>query len=131
MSSTYSTNAIDIYCKENEVSESKNSVLHLLPCKVKCTCDALVDDEQQRCKHAAKVDEYFTPIIRNVNQGDENKQHSASFRGRPLRGVVVNVPEGYKGIVLHDTSNSSGARRRVTSNGDQVGVKLWLWSPVD
>ena len=125
MNSRFS-NAIYVREGENGVSNSNDPVLHLLPCKVKCTCDALDENEQRRCRHVAKVDDYFTPIISEVNRGDENKQYSASFRGRPLRGAVVDVPEGYRGVVLKDNGNSSELRL-TSSSVDQVRCNIQMF----
>lgn len=58
--------------------------VHLMPCQI------------QR-QGAAKVNEFFSPAIREAPEGKE-----VSFRGRVLRGQEVAVPAGYLGIVLKE-----------------------------
>lgn len=84
---------------------------HLLPCKVKCVCDG---EEEVTCSHPAKVDEFFDPVIRTVgSEGEETRtralgeEYSATFRGRPLRGVLVKIPDGFTGQVLHEHGAAS------------------------
>lgn len=109
----------------NSVAQCTDSVLHLLPCKIKCTCDNLDEDEQRRCTHPAKVDEYFSPIIRKLDKGEENNHCTASFRGRPLRGAVMNVPEGYQGVVLRENSGEIMEPNQVSNqDGNMITVSI-------
>jgi hypothetical protein len=84
--------------------------LHLLPCKIGCTCDK---EENKACKHPAKVDTFFEPVIRKTSEkesgvGRLGDGYSATFRGRPLRGVVMDVADGYTGEVLRNCCKSGG-----------------------
>lgn len=80
---------------------------HFLPCKVKCTCDG----ESKFCNHPAKVDVYFDPVIRTTKSNKSvmkdgvmslGERCSATFRGRPLQGVLMSVPEGFTGQILQE-----------------------------
>ncbi|XP_033191794.1 ribonuclease H2 subunit C [Bombus vancouverensis nearcticus] len=67
----------------HDLSEEKQSVLHLMPCKI-------YGDE------SANVSTYFTPYIREV----DDKVYNSSFRGYPLQGKKITLPSGYKGITF-------------------------------
>lgn len=79
---------------------------HYLPCKIQCTCDK---EEKKSCRHSASVDTFFEPVVRKIpvkkapqvnGVGCLGEGYSATFRGRPLHGVLVNVDEGFTGQVL-------------------------------
>ena len=75
---------------------------HFLPCKVSCT-RANKEDVSKTYTHPAKVDVYFDPVIRpQQSAGCPGEGCSATFRGRPLRGAVLEMPEGYTGRVLKE-----------------------------
>ncbi|CAK9826130.1 Ribonuclease H2 subunit C [Anthophora retusa] len=74
--------AIRLHMKQN-LSKEKESVLHLMPCKI-------CGDE------SANVSSYFTPYIRQV----DDEHFKSSFRGRPLQGKRVTIPSKYKGITF-------------------------------
>ena len=85
----------------NGLNGSVSTSLHLLPCTVQCTCDV---EEDRDCTHPAKVDKYFDPVIRsNGTKEDRDLGYSATFRGRPLQGALMEVPGGYTGQVLSDS----------------------------
>ena len=81
---------------------SSELLVHLLPCSVRCEDG----DEENTGEAAAKVQEYFVPTIREAEGGkecstaEEGCVYTASFRGRPLAGTKVKVPEGYTGQYL-------------------------------
>lgn len=84
-----------ILVKEGLQSGLKVSV-HLLPCSVRCKEEAEIDKGEA----AARVEEYLVPTIREDEaNGDSMKSegYSASFRGRPLVGIKVQVPDGFSG----------------------------------
>ncbi|KAL3271731.1 hypothetical protein HHI36_022201 [Cryptolaemus montrouzieri] len=58
--------------------------LHSIPCKIHADCDA-------------PVSKFFIPSI------NKDGVMKASFRGYPLIGTEVKIPEGYRGVVLHET----------------------------
>lgn len=78
----------------------------MMPCRIEC------DQPTVRAK------EYFWPTIKNLKAGGDEEQGrsasylaapnnsssnsvlTASFRGRPLQGTKVKIPESYKGFVL-------------------------------
>eukprot|EP00795_Rhopilema_esculentum_P009366 gene9366-17071_t len=67
--------------------------MHLIPCKVKYSGEA-------------SIKEYFESTIRDVNESlsgeSDAKVKEASFRGRPLKGKLIDVPENYEGIVFKE-----------------------------
>lgn len=71
---------------------NQTSGLHLLPCKIDFDGDA-------------KVSNYFVSSIRQEKKSDSESDladKTASFRGRPLAGRAVTVPEGYTGLILKE-----------------------------
>lgn len=81
--------------------EQEGCSLHLLPCKIECTCDA---SKESLCTHPAKVDVYLEPVIKRKVE-NRSTVYSASFRGRPLQGVSVKIPEGFTGQILFKEQN--------------------------
>ncbi|RZC41835.1 RNase H2 suC domain containing protein [Asbolus verrucosus] len=63
----------------------KETKIHSVPFKIHADCDA-------------KVSKYFESSIKV----EEDKTMKASFRGYPLRGETIELPQGYVGIVLHE-----------------------------
>ena len=64
-------------------------ILHLLPCKV-----VAEDGPRVECQTSA----YFSASMREEGSNDRGQAiFSASFRGRPLRGVELSVPKSYTG----------------------------------
>ncbi|XP_044752261.1 ribonuclease H2 subunit C [Coccinella septempunctata] len=61
--------------------------IHSIPFNIHADCDA-------------DVSKYFY-------QSSENELKYASFRGYPLIGKEIKLPEGYKGVVLHETIRPS------------------------
>ncbi|KAJ8308404.1 hypothetical protein KUTeg_013278 [Tegillarca granosa] len=70
--------------------ENDSTRCHLMPCEIQ------YDGE-------AKATEYFEPSIRNKDT-PAGSFMTSSYRGRPLLGDVVKVPEGYVGIVVKETN---------------------------
>ncbi|CAG9816290.1 unnamed protein product [Phaedon cochleariae] len=66
-------------------SSDKNSKIQSIPCKILADCDA-------------NVKQYFD----DCTTAKEDGSLTASFRGYPLEGQKVNLPEGYKVIVLNE-----------------------------
>ena len=105
----------------NGVSSEKSSNLssvHLLPCTIPCSCSGNRDGPY--CSHPAKVDEYFDPII--IRNGEEQPKgdasldggdYNATFRGRPLKGVSLQLPRGYGGKILCESQNNISMEEEV------------------
>lgn len=102
----------------NFIDSSELEQCHLMPCRI------------EHDKTTANAKEYFLPTIREMivggdeDQGRERKNVSdaiteqqkndiknpiltASFRGRPLQGKKVDLPEGYKGQVIINNSDKT------------------------
>lgn len=98
------TNPVVIKVREGKrAADDSSRPLHFLPCKINCTCD---QEDNRHCRHPANVDTFLEPVIRKIparesGVGCLGDCYSATFRGRPLRGVLVNVAEGFTGQILH------------------------------
>jgi len=92
----------------------ESTVCHLMPCRVHSTGEA-------------NVGKYFTPYIQTL--GENKEEFKGSFRGKPLNGKTVSVPQGYTGIVLkepHQTSTEEQERKlKVTNKFDKF--TYWNW----
>lgn len=77
---------------------------HFLPCKIQCLCSS--EEDNKTCRHPAKVDVYFDPVIRTTAAGSLGEGYRATFRGRPLRGAILDVPEGFTGAVLKECADA-------------------------
>ncbi|XP_062855978.1 ribonuclease H2 subunit C [Trichomycterus rosablanca] len=64
------------------LNNANQSSVHLLPCEI---------DHNG----PAQVDSFFTPTVKELKN-----EKTVSFRGRGLKGQEVQLPQGYKGLVL-------------------------------
>jgi len=107
---------------------------HLLPCRIEYD------------KQTVKAKEYFWPTIRVLEPGSdieqgrdsstagpsmgvknpENPILTASFRGRPLQGREVRMPEGYRGYVVDKALQSRGTA--ATRGFDKF--TYWNWDQI-
>ena len=95
--------------------ETSEVTLHYLPCKVETDCEGDTPKDpsaDRRGRRPAEVDCYFEPVIREgsgtIRMGTESSQVlTATFRGRPLKGVEISIPEGYRGVVLREQGTVS------------------------
>ncbi|KAF0292077.1 Ribonuclease H2 subunit C [Amphibalanus amphitrite] len=69
----------------------------------------------------AKVEEFFTPLVREVSPGVLEGQ----FRGRPLDGSTVSLPSGYRAVVVREEPQSEGTRYVATEAFS--GFTSWNW----
>lgn len=78
--------------KFNEKTKINSEVdCHLIPCKVNANCEA-------------NVDNYFKPTISESDR--EKSVLLSSFRGRPLTGAKLDLPQNCTAFVLHESKNS-------------------------
>lgn len=55
----------------------------------------------------------------------------ASFRGYPLNGHIVNLPEGYKGLILKETAKPvSGNERTFHVTHTFQNITYWNWDKI-
>ncbi|CAG9840404.1 unnamed protein product [Diabrotica balteata] len=98
--------------KNNLDCKNQTSKIQSVPFKVHADCDA-------------KVNKFFNNYIKT----DENEQLTSSFRGYPLKGKHVNLPEGYLGLVLHESirpeTDKSDRKFYVTNTFSQL--THWNW----
>ncbi|KAB0792719.1 hypothetical protein PPYR_14678 [Photinus pyralis] len=78
--------AIHIQGGKDIAKSSIEENIQSMPFKISADCDA-------------KVSTYFKPLVK-VN---EDSIYSSSFRGHPLSGKKLAIPDGYMGVVLHET----------------------------
>ncbi|XP_017876794.1 ribonuclease H2 subunit C [Ceratina calcarata] len=76
--------AIRLHMK-HDLSKEKESVLHLMPCKI-------------RGNEPAKVSDFFTPYIRKI----DDEHYTSSFRGHLIQGKKITPPSGYKGLIFRE-----------------------------
>ncbi|CAG9763502.1 unnamed protein product [Ceutorhynchus assimilis] len=73
----------------------KESKLQSVPFRIHADCDA-------------PVSTFFEPYVQTgKNDNDKNPNLTASFRGYPLKGRKIELPEGYVGVLLHESSRPS------------------------
>ncbi|KAG9509973.1 Notchless protein-like 1, partial [Fragariocoptes setiger] len=91
---------------------------HLIPCKIDSDCET------------AKVSTYFSPTIRSDSTPNTSEQFkTASFRGRPLQGRSVKLPNGYVGSILASPRTVSGiTTRKAVKKFDEF--TYWNWDAV-
>ena len=93
---------------------SRGVAVHSVPCRVR------VEDGLKN----ASVDSYFTSSI-----GQREDGLTASLRGRPLRGVELEIPANYAAVVLKDTGHSSDPHdqttRELTESETVSSVHYW------
>ncbi|XP_030749099.1 ribonuclease H2 subunit C [Sitophilus oryzae] len=78
--------AIHIYSGKNHILHKlQNSRVQSIPFKILADCDT-------------PVSKYFEPYIKS-----ENEILKGSFRGYPLKGKKIDIPEGYVGLVVHES----------------------------
>lgn len=114
------------------------AICHLMPCSI----------EHKQTNVRAR--EYFWPTVRQLEVGGDDDQgrttkHSksigddniedpilvASFRGRPLQGRLVKIPDGYRGHML-SKQDKSHANNNKANNGLKVKKHFdeftyWNW----
>lgn len=120
-----------------DLSRNEKSSLnqcHLMPCKI-------ADNE---C-HEIRAKEYFWPTVRPLVSTDDNDDEVkelkrpdnyvntpddpvllASFRGRPLQGRTIKLPEGYHGYAMSRTK--SGVPSKVAPQRKHFDkITYWNW----
>ncbi|KAL2731980.1 ribonuclease H2 subunit C [Vespula squamosa] len=85
----------------NDLCEEKDSVIHLMPCKI-------------HGDGPANVSSFFQPFIRKI----DNENYNISFRGYPLQGKKIKIPSDYKGIIFfeHKKPDAENMQRNLYSN---------------
>nr|CAI5845592.1 unnamed protein product [Callosobruchus analis] len=93
----------------------ENSKLQSMPFKVHADCDA-------------KVEQYFNNYIKTT----EDSNLKSSFRGYPLMGKEVPVPDGYIGLVLHESIKPSTDKeeRKFRITHTFSNITFWNWDRV-
>ena len=100
----------DQYLSRPMASTRQGKEIHLLPCKIDCTCD---NEEKLSCNHSASVSTFFEPVIlKTGTQGMLGTEYSATLRGRPLCGTIVPMTEGCIGQVLHKCKKTFSEARK-------------------
>ncbi|XP_015909787.2 ribonuclease H2 subunit C isoform X1 [Parasteatoda tepidariorum] len=93
------------------VQSPENLTCHLMPCKI---------NHNGKCN----VANYFTPYIRV-----KDEVLSCSMRGHPLLGQKIEVPVGYKGVVVSENKKTamSEEQRDFKLVGSFKEFTFWNW----
>lgn len=96
----------DSSCSRREVN------IQNIPFKIHADCDA-------------NVNKYFNNYIKP----DKNETLKASFRGYPLKGRKMNLPEEYVGIILHESIRPATEKdeRKFYKVGQFSNITFWNW----
>ncbi|XP_039762588.1 ribonuclease H2 subunit C [Pararge aegeria] len=102
---------------ENNLKERKDDKIfeqkaHYIPCQVE-------EDGP------ANVSEYFEPYV--VDNG--NGELSATFRGHPMDGVKMSLPDGYRAVIVEEGKRplSEDAERKFQVSGGFKEIIYWNW----
>ncbi|KFM59927.1 Ribonuclease H2 subunit C, partial [Stegodyphus mimosarum] len=99
---------------ESEGRSLESVSCHLMPCKIEYDGNA-------------NVSKFYASNIR-----EENGVLKSSFRGHPLQGQIVQVPNGYKGVVLEENPkfSSSEDKREFKIKGTFEKFTAWNWDKI-
>jgi hypothetical protein len=94
--------------KFNSKSIQTESKIHLMPCKI---------------SHNGKseVQSFFT---NSIIETDDSKVLGNSFRGRPLNGLHLDLPESTIGFILNDETDDKNKRHLSVEN---AFTKIYTW----
>ncbi|XP_076332938.1 uncharacterized protein LOC143237493 [Tachypleus tridentatus] len=114
--SAYSS-SIEVQGWKNKYPCSDDVVCHSMPCHIKCSGPALVSN-------------FFTSCI----EPDENNAGilKSSFRGRPLHGKEIQLPEGYVGVVVKNVDKivTDEPDKRFRMTGHFRKLTYWNWDQI-
>jgi hypothetical protein len=94
--------------KLNSKSIQTKSNIHLMPCKI--SYDGKSD-----------IQSFFT---NSIIESDENNVLANAFRGRPLNGLHLDLPESTIGIVLNDETDAKNKRQ---ISVETAFTKIYTW----
>ncbi|XP_041984280.1 ribonuclease H2 subunit C [Aricia agestis] len=101
---------------ENSLKDADKEIFqqrtHFVPCKI--------DDDG-----SANVNNFFEPYVMDKGEGDL----TATFRGHPLDGKNMTIPEGYTGILVSETKRplAEDADRKFQVMGGFKEFVYWNW----
>ncbi|XP_034839014.1 ribonuclease H2 subunit C [Maniola hyperantus] len=102
---------------ENNLKDNERKVLfeqraHYMPCQIEAD-------------GPANVSEYFEPYV--VDRGDG--ELSATFRGHPMDGVKMPLPEGYSAVIVSEGKRplAEDAERKFQVTGGFKEIIYWNW----
>ncbi|KAG8039274.1 hypothetical protein G9C98_003581 [Cotesia typhae] len=103
--------SVRLQIKKQHIDGKNNSQVHSVPCKINRT-------------GPANVSKYFTPYITKT----DDDYFNASFRGYPLHGKKLYVPEGYKGIVFFEKKKPVNPDLKRTFNSTESFTEFTYWN---
>lgn len=107
---------VHIQSGKNELKSNKKKIkVQSVPFKIHADCDA-------------KVSKYFDNYVKC---SDENNLVT-SFRGYPLKGANIELPEEYVGLMLHETIRPTREKdeRKFYVVGEFSEITYWNWDKV-
>ncbi|XP_077526023.1 ribonuclease H2 subunit C-like [Haemaphysalis longicornis] len=96
---------------ELKTGSAKNVDVHFFPCDIEH-------------RGAAKMTTYFSPHVETVEGQPEVLK--SQFRGRPLKGRELALPDGYAGIVAR-TSPTDSVTKSLYVSGKFDKITAWNW----
>lgn len=96
-----------------------SSVIHYMPCKI-------------NHDGAANITGFFSPYVENKDTDIINKADSvleASFRGYPLQGKKIKIPNDFKGIVVNEMKKplTDMEPRNLDLKKNFCEITYWNW----
>jgi len=112
--------AFTVQLNQNILEGNEFSSVHLMPCKI-------------HSDGPADVAGFFTPYIGKKKSDQEEEVFEGSFRGYPLQGQKIPVPEGYTGLVLTETkkplTENEPKNLSITKKFDSFTYWNWDYNP--
>ncbi|XP_022902120.2 ribonuclease H2 subunit C isoform X1 [Onthophagus taurus] len=104
---------IHINAKVGLVTDVINSQVQSVPFKI-------------HADHDAKITKYFNNYVKTK----ESNGLTCSFRGHPLDGIKVNIPQEYVGVVLHESirPDTDKEDRKFYATNKFSNVIYWNWN---
>ncbi|CAK1554310.1 unnamed protein product [Leptosia nina] len=103
---------VDNNLKDTDNKEVFEQRVHYIPCKIE-------EDA------SANVEKYFETYV--TQNGD--KDLTATFRGHPLDGIKLPLPEGYRGVLLTEAKRplNEDMERKFQVAGGFKEIIYWNW----
>ncbi|XP_050425924.1 uncharacterized protein LOC126836493 [Adelges cooleyi] len=98
----------------SELENISEDQLHFLPCKI-------------HTKSRANVTNYFRPYNPKNKNSDNVDITYCSFRGKPLIGTQLEIPNGYKGVFCEIAQSDHEEKQTLTAKCSFEKLTYWNW----
>ncbi|XP_046401216.1 uncharacterized protein LOC124167309 isoform X2 [Ischnura elegans] len=100
-----------LHLKVSQVkTELSHEDVHFMPCRI-------------HAEGQHKITEYFKPYL----QYSKNDEVKVSFRGHPLHGKVLNLPEKYVGVIAQGGKCVDPSRKSLYVTRTFNSMTFWNW----